>query len=159
VCKTRRRRAIHFLKTAYPRLGAGEPRRTELNSVLPTTARHISVPVAKITVFLERQGTGCHFSIWRAVGGLAGKRLTVALFATARHFEIWRAVAFSRELLTKLPQALRPDPFSIGSSQLLHEIFMFNPYINLARSCQGWVPVRNQRSGVRSQKERPLPDS
>jgi hypothetical protein len=34
-------------------------------------------------------------------GGLAGKRLTVALFATARHFELWRAVAISRRLLNK----------------------------------------------------------
>jgi hypothetical protein len=32
-------------------------------------------------------------------GGLAGKRLTVALFATARHFDLWRAVPISRELL------------------------------------------------------------
>src|SRR5207244_4011336 len=32
-------------------------------------------------------------------GGLAGKRLTVALFATARHFPFWRAVPICRELL------------------------------------------------------------
>jgi hypothetical protein len=33
------------------------------------------------------------------VGGLAGKRLTVALFATARHFFLWRAVPIFPELL------------------------------------------------------------
>jgi len=63
-----------------------------------TTARHNSAQTAKMTVFLECQTTGCHFSKWRAVRGLSRRRLTVRAFATARHFPFWRAVVISREI-------------------------------------------------------------
>jgi hypothetical protein len=76
-----------------------------------TTARHNRPEMTKIHVFFERQTTGCHFSKWRAVGGASRKRLTPALFATARHFPLWRAVAIFPELLSIY------EPFAVQTVQ------------------------------------------
>src|SRR5438128_3986560 len=78
------------------------------------TARHKAVEMTKITVFLERRGTGCHLSKWRAVGGRSRKRLTSALFATARHFELWRAVPILPGFIEKLRPDFGPNEFKRG---------------------------------------------
>src|SRR5262249_3982357 len=60
-------------------------------SVEGDPARHNSGSSPKTCVFPGEFTPPCQFSIWRAGGVAAQKRLICCLFSTARHFALWRA--------------------------------------------------------------------
>jgi hypothetical protein len=53
-----------------------------------STARHNSSKIAKVGLFPGSQGTGCQFSIWRAVGGGSPKTLDMWSFFHSAPFRM-----------------------------------------------------------------------